>query len=41
MSFSKLKETGSTDILGHSNIWWFSPLTSCWNNNRWFVSLAL
>ena len=25
-SFGKVKETGSTDILGHSNTWWLSPL---------------
>jgi hypothetical protein len=25
-SFGKLKETASTDILGHSNTWWLSPL---------------
>jgi len=36
MSFGKLKVTGSTDILGHSNIWWVFPLTSCWNDNRHF-----
>jgi len=25
-SFGKVKETGSTDNLGHSNTWWLSPL---------------
>jgi hypothetical protein len=25
-SFGKLKDTGSTNILEHSNTWWLSPL---------------